>query len=435
LVGALVSMALMACGGDDPPATGTPAGAQGSGGSGGSGSGGSSGAGASSGSGGELPGPETITLTTLLDETPENAPFVAAQDGDGPWQALSGNDGVFTFETDGRFGLAYLCEDSIFGTTLHVIHATSADFVEVTRTCHSSTERGMASVHFAFEGLGPADSVDLLAGPYVASGFPASFDLEVPIGTWDIVASRRSGTNVSDRIIVRRDVVLQNGDTALGFDFKAEGEDTVLRQVTIANPDPRENLVGRNLVELEGSPGLPLHAEVGWVATAPAGLLRGNDRNVIELVATTETSTRAVRVSATEPDDQQLTLLDPFKATISPVSAATPLFEFDFAASAGAQAYELGLSQVIGFQTRRIEVTISAAWLASTREAPYVTPHLGAVAGWDAAWDLVDGLDVPWEASLRESTDGVGFDDPGATPAEGAIERGSGVHGVFTPKP
>jgi hypothetical protein len=428
----LGAAALLACGGNDrrspkrhPSADGGSGGSAGIGGDGGSTDAGGGGA------GGGL-SPATITFTTQLNGTPDNLGFVAAQDGDGAWQALSGNAGVYTFDSQGRFGLAYVCDSRIFPHVLFV-QATTADFVSLTRRCFTSGESAVTNVTLAISGLELTDTADFVAGPSYASGAAGSFDLDLKNGTYHFVGARkRQGTH--DRVIVHRNVTLSGSPLVLDFDFDVEGEATLLTQVVATNAGGNETLYHANYVTLAGAVPLTLRADPGWVPVAPAALLAAEDRNVIELAAFVDTraATRYVKVAAKAPQDQSLTLPEPFVTTVTAASQDPLSLWFVFDPLAPGQNVRLEAWQLFGETAVQITADVSAAWL-TRGSVGYTTPDLRGLSGWQAAWDFVPGTSVDWNASIAESSTGLSFDEPAPPPADGSVERGAWRFGSFTP--
>jgi hypothetical protein len=79
------------------------------------------------------PNPTTVTLETRLYRagSPENLPWVAYQDGDGPWQALGGQGGRYAFtvrDPGGRYTLAAACTNpALQNARVQTLHATVAE--------------------------------------------------------------------------------------------------------------------------------------------------------------------------------------------------------------------------------------------------------------------------------------------------------------------
>jgi hypothetical protein len=85
--------------------------------------------------------PTDVTLETQIHRAgpPESLPWVAYQDGDGPWQTLSGQDGRYVFpvrDPAGRYTLATACTNpAMQNTRIQLIHATAAELPNPTLSC------------------------------------------------------------------------------------------------------------------------------------------------------------------------------------------------------------------------------------------------------------------------------------------------------------
>jgi hypothetical protein len=372
-----------------------------------------------------------------VGSTPQNLAFVAAQDGDGEWQALQGNDGVYAFDSQGRFGWAYQCDDPTWGPYIEIIHATTIDFVEVSRRC-SPNLPSTTRVHFNVIGLDATHVVDVSISNYGASGFGASFEVDIPSGTWTVVAARRTSSypGTSDRVIVRPDVAVQGAETTITLDFTSEGENTVERQVTITNASADEIVYLYNVPQIAGTSALPLsHDEAETVPTVPAALLAGDGRNVVELLALGQNtpSIRQVTVSATTPDDQEHSFLGLFPITATVVSQTPVQVSFGFDAQPNAKRYGFSVVQQSGDAYVSWGASISAGWLAGAPQADYTMPDLSDVPGWDPAWGVTSGIDLGWRGAVIEGTDAISFDDPPAPASDGAVESLSEWSGGFVP--
>src|SRR5262245_8605857 len=53
----------------------------------------------------------TVSLATYQQDTQIPLPFLAVQDGDGPWQQIASVDGTYELDVpSSRYGLVYMCE-------------------------------------------------------------------------------------------------------------------------------------------------------------------------------------------------------------------------------------------------------------------------------------------------------------------------------------
>jgi hypothetical protein len=430
----VASIALIGCS-DDAATTGSPA----STGTGASTSTSTGGGGGTGGQGGA--GPDTVSLTTYLGSEKQDILFVAAQDGDAAWQPLTGTNGTYSFDTSGRFGIAYVCvEPGSTGLTIvSVLQATTADFTSLVRVCPAAPPSNTTPVTGTVTGIAFTDTASITMGPYAgAGGVTAAYQMAVPQGTWDIAAIHDIGgpQGQTDHIIVRRDIAVAATAVTQNFNFLTEGVATALRTMNIEGASGTDTVVINSFLRLEDGGSLMLAAQNPSFAVVPASELSGNDTHFINcFVSNPAVGLRGANTFAKDPQDIFFTLMEPLVANVT-VSSTTPLqFEATFAANT--EAYNYGLA--IGQNTtgRRLFVTVSTEWLGPGAMLTYTTPDLTALAGWDPSWELSLGELTAWFASTNNSSESYEYDDkptPGPDPTlEGVVRRSATFGGEVTP--
>jgi len=415
-------LALAACDDDTEtttvsgPSTSTAVGAGGSGGS----AGGSAGAGGAGG---------TVTFESYIGTTQTNLLFVAAQDGDGPWQKLTGEAGLYTFTTSGRFGLAYVCEEPNAAPFTQVIQATTDDFTSVKRTCPGAPPAPTTMLSGTIAGLSSTQTAAILIGPVNANGNGSSYQISLPAGTWNGIIARTDGTT-ADRLIVLRDFVVAGAAMTRNFDFQSEGSDTLIRNVTINNMQMGDTLILNSFLQLDPSPSHLLDAPGNTIAVAPPSLLMCNDTHLINAFITGPNGLRSVSTYAKAPQDMQFTILDPFTASCSVASQSPITLQCGFDPTTRGDSYGMAIGQ--GGVLPRVFVALSAGWTGSAAGFTYTTPDLTGLEGWNTNWEFQTGLLTSWFVSVGESTLPIDFDLPASKP-EGVVNRTALAGGDVTP--
>jgi hypothetical protein len=175
------------------------------------------------------PASPRITLTDSSKGSSQ-VKWVAASDGDGPWQRVEGTGKSYSFEVKGsRYGLAIVCaaEGGAFG---ELVHATVAELPGLAVDC-STPPLAMTrhKVSGKVTGLGAGATLELQAGDgaytvTVTEAQPTTttmYQIDLPPATYDMAAIA-SLAGKPTHAVLRRDLAL-GADTVIDLDFAAPG--------------------------------------------------------------------------------------------------------------------------------------------------------------------------------------------------------------------
>src|SRR5690606_37524455 len=109
--------------------------------------------------------------------------------------------------------------------------------------------------------------------------------------------------------------------------------------------------------------------------------------------------------------DLSLTLPQAFEPSVSVTAgSAQLLFRVSFEARASADLYRFAFDQYDSARqwSLRWVARVSRGWLGATGALSYTFPELALLAGWSAANDPLDGVEVAATLEERRSTRGLG---------------------------
>lgn len=359
-------------------------------------------------------GSTTLTLTTYLNRTQANLPWVAFNDGEGPWTAVTGLGGTYTFTiTTGRYGLAWGCHSMKYSTDvgeIYLVHATVAELPSLKAGC-AVEPAAPVTVSGTIAGMATGDTGYLNAGE--SSTFPSgaspTYSLStLESGTYDFLVARKPTVD-PDRVILRRNEPITFTKT-LDFDFASEGTDLSTFEMTITGASGTEVVTGG--ASLRSHLGSSVSLTGGGSATTyralPAAALAQNDQqsagaSAVDAAAHTKRSvTKIFRTPAA------LTLaLPPLFATPAVAVVATApyaRFKVDFASAPDADVYTFGLSRTASGLYRSWSIFLSPGWLGEATTHSYSVPDFSATAGWDtSSWGVggSGGEAVNWAVGYR----------------------------------
>lgn len=352
-------------------------------------------------------GPVEVTLLAYDGRVQRDLPFVAFQQGDGPWQDITGQAGRYTMpETEGPYGLTWACvEGASTFVRLWSVRALTSELPALTVRC-PATPRDH-TVTGTVSNLRPANMGAVVRlGPVATSVTVASpsYTLSVVPGRHDAVISELDADQTARRLLVRRDLDLTTVPS-VNFDMSA-AVDTVPATLTVDDPTGSGALLARYAsLYTEGGTGVYLGA--GTDGLASAGLL--SDGDVQEVTAYRIDDGGAVRREARafigDPGPVSLTLPE---ATDAPAvsgdaDGARASVAVALEAKAGVRLYGLR-----AWTSPSASVFHSAfateGWRAAQDSALLDTPDVAALPGWDAGWDLPVGEVLAWYYTETRST-------------------------------
>ena len=149
------------------------------------------------------------------------AVWVAAQNGTGPWNRITGTGDVYTFTIgSGGGGLAFVVLSAGDAASVTVQYMTQAEFTAGgTRVVCPPGK----TINGTVAGVDVTESAQISLGGRSATVFPfGSFDFQltdVPSGPLDLVASRQTSSGVLESAIIRRDQDIADNGSVGTLDF------------------------------------------------------------------------------------------------------------------------------------------------------------------------------------------------------------------------
>jgi hypothetical protein len=357
-----------------------------------------------------------VPVTTHVGPDVESIMFVAAQDGDGPWQVLEGDGGHYRFETAGRYGLVYVCPDPYTGDDIYVsvLYATVDEAPAPSIGCFLPVvtgEQPTGILNVSMNDLVAASEADVWAAhDRLSLDFDQTFgnieDFSVPELTDIIVEARMTGGDV-DRLALRRGVgvspeaqtnVVINMDQGFAPETHtysvtgAEGGETVTTSIFLST----EN--GEWVISLD--------QDAGTYPAMPAARLRDDDFFTATATASEEGGSRRAALYWHDPMDVELTLPEPVSPLVGQVLEATPslLYELTFDDSPEGSYIVASFATDFFFVTR--------GWMdGQTRIA---LPDVTGLDGWTDDWGIQE---FPVTGSVSVVETDIDLEDVSGYPA------------------
>ncbi len=157
-------------------------------------------------------GVQTVTLLTKVGTAQQNVSFVAFQEADGPWTAVTGAGGRYEAAVaPGPFGVVSVCADAR-GVSVSELRATTQEVVTLQRVCPAAPPEETYEVSGTILGLDPEDDVTVVIGAAVS---------EVPPGSYSVFALVRSASVPTH--LARRDLVEISRNRTVDLDLTSKG--------------------------------------------------------------------------------------------------------------------------------------------------------------------------------------------------------------------
>lgn len=344
-----------------------------------------------------------VPIHTFVNSVPGNLPFVAFQDGDGPWQPLIGKDGVYQGPVTngaGRYGLAYgyLC-------TIGSFHAAQTNHLFFTLK-----ESGSLDVDFIcdpppgpdpvlFSLAGRIDGQGAQSGFLVSSGGAQSFDAntrsyqaKVFKGTGDLAGWTFSDpvNQVPSRLFLDRSRNAQS-DATKDVDFNLDGfAPGPMQTISYGPVTADEQIRGSVLYFTTGGQYLGLTAGVephAYASFPPDHALNGDGYGYAFLAATTDHSELVSGGRASLPG----ALLVQFPSPVPPIEVSWPSGAYRRPAMRWSSVSPEPRSQQFSyFQNGNQEQVyayfyFSGGWL-NQGVHQFQTPDFTGLTGWDNRW-------------------------------------------------
>jgi hypothetical protein len=359
----------------------------------------------------EEDGPDTVTFRTFLGATPTNVTFLAAHDGDGAWQVVSGNAGVYSFAvSSGRFGVAAICATSS-SSALRIREQTIDEGTELRIRCDAPAQSATAEVSGVISGLASGQHAEVEGGPmhngsWIYSG--ERYTHSLPEGTWDVGIIRvDDATQAADRILFLRNEAFV-GERSLDANLSS-GLPLASRSITVIGGRDGEQINSNSTFHLSRGGWLSLRAPAKTeLRVVPSSMLAGNDLHAINASAwsTSAPEFRSVEVLVREPGNMTIELPDPFVAAAARVATAPALFRVTFP-DVHADLYTFLFLQDTGISFLQFTVHVTRGWIVAAAQHDYSFPDLSSLPGWNAAWGAQPALSATFNGSASSTNRGV----------------------------
>lgn len=374
-----------------------------------------------------------ITMIPCLQQN--DVILFAVQDGSGPWTAVMGNGGAYSFSlASGRGAVAIVLRsqvrsDEIF--TMVIMGSTAELALQMQEPCPNF--QPVSGTYTAGEGhvvaidVGIAGTSNFTAPAGGNSPWTAPAVMRKPLG--DLFAAESIPGGATLKCILRRDIPLSGSNPSVGGDLNFGGAEAFVpgsAAVTLSglasngqvitgichlwNPGLDVGVVGTSFSF--GGGGLPP------IAVVPASKLRSGDLQSITATAmpsdyATSNGTSPMLLSQywmATPQDVTLNFQTPATPPTVSLSQSSPhprlRFTTNFAAPY-ATAFIFNVVQVQGNSSSRgWQVLMSPGWISSGGSFPVDTPDLTSVAGWNSSWDLWPGVNLLWNTVNSGSPNG-----------------------------
>ena len=356
-------------------------------------------------------GTSQITFTNQrVDGTSATDGLVAYQDGDGPWQAVTGNGGVYTFTVSAaRYGLFAAClrnDGSAFVSIGYfAVSDGGARFGLDACTGGAADEEGPATVSGTIRNAPEGDAVFIsdgltrttvsVPGPYSIAALPGA-------GTLVVLEVARTGMVLVPTTFVDG----QTLDIDLAAKFSLAEADLTL-DLSGADYHMQTRYIdatgGQHRVDDN-------QTASGFVATryraVPAEHLSGGINTLFELTVDVDTARQVTRAFTT-PVAQALDLPASFRLAAPPQIVTVdpyPIAQATLPTRAGASHYTVTYERTSAqsLTTSSWTLTYSAAWADALADSALVSrfPDLSGLPGWQEAFGLGDTGTIFWTASV-----------------------------------
>lgn len=375
--------------------------------------------------------------------------WVAAQDGNGPWQRVVGNNNTYAFTITNSGAIAYVTQNAGNDYDINFYYGTLAEMQSRgTTICPTAATK---TVNGTVANFGTSTMAQIaLGGASATVTSPATaFTLtNVAGGNVDLVAARQGidFTNPlaglqTNKLIIRRNLNPAAGSTLPVLDFNAaEAFNPVTNTLTINGAAGGETLVASTtyFTANQGFAVLGQSLPSGNTATivgVPSAQQVSTDLHILNAFATnvaggsTATSTRLATVVYKDAANKTVTLGSALSAPTVTSAATAPYLRTRVQL---ARQAEYDKYWVIGYgQTgRSVAVQYTAAYLGSNA-IDFTFPDFSALAGWQNTWAPVTGALSIWNVSASGwSITTGGFSNPYL---EGALILTGARTGQFTP--
>lgn len=351
-----------------------------------------------------------VIIRTYVADALTPSLFAAAQDGDGPWQLLDSDDGVYMFDApSGRYGFVHFCGDDD-NPSLSFFYSTVAEHARMNRGCTGGISN-TGSIQPSITGFG-ADTqatITIADSTFIMNGMsPDPTIIGLATGSFDAFAAVQStGDDIDELMIVRDIEVTQGSTTGTSINLGNAIAATTYSLIDVVGNEPGESASGSfGFMTANGTEGAVARGSMPTTyAALPTSEVMPNELYTINIQTTdlTEGTTRQVRRFQHTPQDVNINL-PPFFAATSVTTATTDpvvLARFTIDLRPTGRLYDAKLQQNV--PKREILWTATRGWIGED-ETTYTweQPDLTGLVGWQNIWALED--DVEAVHSMSEMT-------------------------------
>lgn len=378
--------------------------------------------------------------------------FVAAQDGSGPWTAVTATSGTtYDLPISGSSGaVAIVTVDS--GNPSTTIWHMSRDELELLGANQCTATGTGKTINGTVANLGATDQVGVSLGgssTFVVGATGGSFQLtNVASGPQDLVAGR-SSLNLQNqsfdlnRMIIRRAVDAADGSTLAALDFAAEGFDPATATATLGGVSPGETSAfvvsfstraGQFGSFLNAVPQSGTSSTYGGVPTSQ--MASGDFHQIIGVAADANSvgESRSAAMIFRDVADVTLALGPDLSAptVAAPSTSPYPLYQVDLGVQSEYDQFWLATLQQ-GAGSGDVTMIASQGWVGGASTVSMSMPDFSGLAGWMAAWAPSAGVSTTWVVSASGWTGGTSPFILLPTIADGSTYQSATAGGTFTP--
>ena len=362
--------------------------------------------------------------------------WMAYQDGDGPWTAVTPVGTTFTFELQEDRGAIALVQVPAGTANIFVLHLSTEEIKTLSESGCNPIIPPERTVTGSVAGGAATDFVNLSLGPLFTLVSPAAPNFQfvnLPEGSLDLIASLYGSAPIElKKIIIRRDLNPAHNDVLPVLDFDAaEAVAPVVRNLTVNNILGETTSSFVRYVMSHGANGGLLFSEPEVSANpnrmyhgVPAPAYQAGDLHRITVQATSAdlSTTRTLTQFIGEAEDQTVTLPPAIGPTPVTVAATAPYVRLrvQYTSQAEFDQYYTGYFTQTGEGT--LALNFSGAFVGGGA-IDFTLPDFSAMPGWNGAWGFQPGTVIEGSFNAAGWTGGA----LGSTnPVVGTIIRMSG---------
>ena len=374
-----------------------------------------------------------ITMIPCLQQN--DVILFAVQDGSGPWTAVAGSGGAYSFSlASGRGAVAITLRDQVRPDeiiTMVFMGSTAELSMQMQDPCPNfqpvSGTYTAGGGHLVAIDVGIAGTSNFTVPSGGSSPWTAPAVMKKPLG--DLFAAESIPGSGTVKCILRRDIPLSGPSPSVGGDLNfgaAEAFTPGSATITLSGVSTSSSVI--TAICHLWNPGLDVGVvgtsfsfgggSVPPIAVVPASKLRSGDLQGLTATVMppdymTSNGTSPLLLSQywmATPQDATLNFQTPATPPTVTLSQRTPhprlRFTSDFAVPYSS-AFIFNVVQVQGSTSSRgWQILMSPGWISSGGSYPVETPDLTSVPGWNESWDLWSAVNLLWTTTNSGSSTG-----------------------------